>query len=183
MGRIFEIQAKNIDTFRRKKRRKLRKGDVIRIYGDLPLGTIREALDLRPQTKDVLSSKKYRNKAGIEGTLTTIEIGSSPGGVGGNWPSVGGGSSASPEAQAVLDRMTGLTETETSAIIALVDAEVAASNWGLIDEFFSLSLSGANALKGFKTKTATAVNAPVHSINGYDFNGTTQYINTNFIPF
>ena len=83
MGRIFEVQAKNIDTFRRKKRRKLRKGDVIRIYGDLPLGTIREALDLRPQTKDVLSSKKYRNKAGIEGTLTTIEIGSSPGGVAG----------------------------------------------------------------------------------------------------
>ena len=115
MGRIFEVQAKNIDTFRRKKRRKLRKGDIIRVYGDLPLGTIREALDLRPQTKDVLFSKKFRNKAGIEGTLTTIEIGSSPGGASGNWPSVGGGAVVDP-VQDAFDKYDslgdGLTDDE-----------------------------------------------------------------------
>jgi len=60
MSRIFLLQAKNVDVFRRKTRRKLRKGDTIRIFGVLPDKT-REQLDLRPKTKDVLFTKKYTN--------------------------------------------------------------------------------------------------------------------------
>lgn len=61
MGRIFKIQAKNLHKFRRKTRRRLRKGDIIRIFGETTNSEIRELADLRPKTKDVLWSRKYTN--------------------------------------------------------------------------------------------------------------------------
>jgi len=83
MGRIFTVQAKNIDIFRRKKRRKLRKGDVIRIADQLNSSVIREQLDLRPKTKDILFTKKYKNKLSSTGTTVKIvEIGNTSGGFG-----------------------------------------------------------------------------------------------------
>ena len=81
MGRIFSIQAKNLDTFRRKKRRKLRKGDIIRIYGTVDDTTVREALDIQP-TNDVLKDKRFtnqliNNQAAPE-PVTIVQIGLKP---------------------------------------------------------------------------------------------------------
>lgn len=79
MGRIFSIQSKNLDTFRRKHRRKLRKGDVIRIYGATNDTKVREELDLRPKTKDVLFTKKYTNVLTQQSpTVRVLEIGKRP---------------------------------------------------------------------------------------------------------
>ena len=84
----------------------------------------------------------------------------------------------SPEAQAVLDRMTGLTATEKNAIVSFVDQENTDGNWGLYDEFYCFSLAGANALVGFIAKTATN-NGATFDINGATFAGA-EDINSNF---
>jgi len=76
----------------------------------------------------------------------------------------------SEEAQAVLDRMTGLTPTERQAIINFVNQEAADGNWALVDEFYSFGLAGANALVGFIAKTATN-NGAVLSVDGATFAG------------
>ena len=75
MGRIFNIQAKDVQTFRRKKRRKLKKGDVVRIFQAIPDKVVRKELDLRPQTKDILFSKNTTNKLTVTGSTTVVEIG------------------------------------------------------------------------------------------------------------
>jgi len=85
MGRIFEVQAKNLDTFRRKKRRKLRKGDVIRIYGIIDDTTVKELLDIQP-TNNVLKDKRFTNQlindqAGVV-SMTVVHIGLRTGGGG-----------------------------------------------------------------------------------------------------
>ncbi len=75
MGRIFKIQAKNVQHFRRKTRRKLKKGDVVRIYGaDIPNQSIKEELDLRPQTKDILFSKNYTATLKNDTDFAVLEI-------------------------------------------------------------------------------------------------------------
>ena len=82
----------------------------------------------------------------------------------------------SEEAQAVLDRLEGLSATEEQAIIDFVNAEsesLGNSNWRLIDEFYCFSLGGANALTGFIAKTAIN-NGAVLSIEG----AATDGINT-----
>ena len=88
--------------------------------------------------------------------------------------------SFSPEAQAVIDRMTGLTNDEKNAIATFVDAEVLNGNWALIDEFWCFKLiTEANSLISWKTKIATN-NGAVHGGSGFTFNGTNQYINSNY---
>ena len=74
MGRIFNIQAKNVQQFRRKTRRKLKRGDVVRIHGDIPNYRIREELDLRPQTKDILFSKNSKRTLRNQASFTVVEV-------------------------------------------------------------------------------------------------------------
>ncbi|GAG90012.1 unnamed protein product, partial [marine sediment metagenome] len=82
----------------------------------------------------------------------------------------------------VLDRFSALTQTETDAITNFINQEVRDGNWGLYDEFFCFSLNATDALVGFKSKTATNVNAATHDINGFTFDGVDQYIDSNFNP-
>ena len=93
----------------------------------------------------------------------------------------------SDEAQAMLDvyeaEGVALAGVERSSMITYVDAEVASGNHTLKDYETIYSLDGVNALIDYiGSKTATAVNAPTQDINGYSFDGTTSYINTNFNP-
>ena len=74
MGRIFSIQAKNVQHFRRKTKRKLQKGDVVRIHGDIPNQNVKEELDLRPQTKDILFSKNSKRTLKNDTDFTVLEI-------------------------------------------------------------------------------------------------------------
>ena len=79
-GRIFNVQEHKLKEFRRKHGRKLKKGDVIRVHQPsapdlLNPGEIRAYLDLRPQTKDLLYSRKYGNKYSKTDDLTVIELG------------------------------------------------------------------------------------------------------------
>lgn len=88
----------------------------------------------------------------------------------------------SPEAQAVINRMTGLTTDEENAIAAFVDAEVLNTNWALIDEFWCFGLvTEANALTGWLNKTATN-NGATKVSTGFSLDGSTDWINTNFTP-
>lgn len=87
----------------------------------------------------------------------------------------------SAKAQAVIDRMTGLTPAEENIITTLVDSQDTAGNYDLWKEFFAFSLSGNNSLIGFVSKTATAVNSPAQGINGYSFTGT-ESIDSNWNP-
>jgi hypothetical protein len=74
----------------------------------------------------------------------------------------------SAEAQAVIDRMSGLTVGEMNAINAYVNAEIAAGNWDLYDEFYCFKLiTEANALKGWKLNTATKSGA-IKTLEGYN---------------
>jgi len=95
------------------------------------------------------------------------------------------GTIISNEAQMVLDRMTALTATESNAIIRFINAESVSmgnGNWGLIDEFWIFKLTTeANALTGWKSKIATN-NGAVLGANGFVFDGSTSYINSNFNP-
>ncbi len=100
--------------------------------------------------------------------------------VGFGWDqAIGISGGVSPEAQAVLDRMTGLSQTEIDAIIVFVNAEVVNGNWALIDEFWCFGLtSEANALTGFFSITAIN-NGATKTSKGFDFvNG--DYVDTNF---
>lgn len=87
-----------------------------------------------------------------------------------------GGDSISSEAQAVLDRLIGLTNEEESYIATFVDAEVSNGNWALIDEFFFFP----SGLIGFKSLTATNQGGTL-SANGIEFDGSTQYLQSGFI--
>ena len=60
------------------------------------------------------------------------------------------GSDTSPEAQAVLDRMTALNQTEIDAITTFVDGCVADGVWQFIYDFWSWGLNSADYLTGFK---------------------------------
>ena len=78
MGRIFKVQARNLDQFRRKRRRKLRKGDIIRVYGIIPESKVKQLLDIQP-TNNVLNDKRFGNSL-IKtqdklSRITVVEIG------------------------------------------------------------------------------------------------------------
>jgi len=93
----------------------------------------------------------------------------------------------SDEAQAMLDNYTllgvTLTGIERSFMIAYVDDEVASGNHTLKDYETIYSLAGVNALVDYiGGKIAIAVNAPTFDINGANFDGSTNYIRSNFVP-
>lgn len=72
-----------------------------------------------------------------------------------------------------------------SIINTFVIAEVASGAWDLTDDYWSFWAENAvQALTSLKQRRlATAVNSPTFTADrGYAFNGTTNYINTGFIP-
>lgn len=76
-----------------------------------------------------------------------------------------------------------LVGIERSSMITYVDSEVLDLNHHKKDYEVIYPLTGVNGLIDYKgSKVATAINAPIHDINGYTLNGTTQYIIDNFIP-
>lgn len=75
----------------------------------------------------------------------------------------------------------GLTDAEKTAMAAYIDAETAAGNQAKKDYETIFSLSGNNALVDYVGgKVATAVNAPTQSVNGFTFDGATNYLQSNF---
>jgi hypothetical protein len=65
-----------------------------------------------------------------------------------------------------------------------IDAEVADGNWPQDEyQFYSLDTQ-ANSLQGWRgVANGTAVNAPTwNTLEGFLFNGSTQYVDTNFAP-
>ena len=81
----------------------------------------------------------------------------------------------------VIARMTSLTTQEEVAITNYVEAEDAAANWTRTDEFFAFGfILEANALTGWISKTATNVGSTTKTIRGFDFDGSTQHLNSNF---
>lgn len=76
-----------------------------------------------------------------------------------------------------------LSGTERSAMISYVDSEVESGNHYKKDYEIIFTLSGINSLVDYiGGKIATLVNAPIHTINGYTFDGLTQSIKSNFNP-
>ncbi len=78
-----------------------------------------------------------------------------------------------------------LTAQEKQAIGAFVDLESLSGNYQLMDSFASFRLyDEANALWDWKQlKSMTAIDNPTHIPgNGFDLNGTSQYIQTNLNP-
>jgi len=70
-------------------------------------------------------------------------------------------------------------------LTAFVGADKAAGAWGLTDDLWPLwAENEIQALTSLKQRRlATAVNSPTFTADrGYEFNGTTQYIDTGFIP-
>jgi hypothetical protein len=102
-------------------------------------------------------------------------------------PNIPWGSGFSAEATAAFalyDSLgDGLTAAEKTVMAAYIDAEVANGNHTKKDYETIYSLSGNNALVDYiGGKVATAVNAPTHSVNGYTFDGATNYIDSNWNP-
>jgi len=70
-------------------------------------------------------------------------------------------------------------------VSAFVSGEKASGAWALTDDYWGLwAENEAQALTSLKQRRlATAVAAPTFTADrGYDFNGTTQYIDTGFVP-
>lgn len=93
----------------------------------------------------------------------------------------------SPEAQSMLDNYallgTSLTGVEKKFMIDFVDDEVISGNHYIKDYQIIFSLAGVNALVDYiGGKVATAVNAPTQDINGFGFDGATNYIDTDWNP-
>ena len=88
----------------------------------------------------------------------------------------------SANATAVIARMTNPVIAEEAAMSKFVTLNGA--NWDLIDDFHSYAVpTEVNALTGWKLKALTNVNNSTHTPGtGFAFNGTTQYINSNFVP-
>lgn len=95
--------------------------------------------------------------------------------------------------QAVLDRATALGYTHPSAAQKTKQNQLvlnlkAAGIWTLLDILYIFATDGDSdfATLNWKTPTSyqiTKVNTPTFTTNeGFDFNGTTQYLNTNWIP-
>jgi hypothetical protein len=89
--------------------------------------------------------------------------------------------SISPEAQAVLDRMTALTQAEIDAIIAFVDSQVTSGNWAKIDEFFCFALNASDYATGWKAVTGSP-NAMSRGSNGMTPDNSGSYFDTTLIP-
>jgi hypothetical protein len=89
------------------------------------------------------------------------------------------GSPYSNEATEVINRMSVLTQVEMDAIAAYVDAEVAAGNWDLIQEYYCFALNATDRKVGFKKKTGTNYGA-TEDAEGYTFTGVGDYFDTGY---
>jgi hypothetical protein len=78
----------------------------------------------------------------------------------------------------------GLTDAEKTAMAAYIDQEVIDGNHATKDYETIYSLSGTNALVDYiGGKVATlSVTPPIQGASGFDFVGTTQYIDSNYNP-
>ena len=84
----------------------------------------------------------------------------------------------SNEAQAVIDRMTGLTVPQSDAIAAFVDAEVANGNWALTDEMYCFALGATNGVRGWKAINGSLTGG-TFTANGLSFGaGEAAYFDT-----
>lgn len=105
------------------------------------------------------------------------------------------GQFVSPEAQYVLDLMTGLTQTESDAIVSFVNSEVSAGRWGtdaasytdsLYDVFWCFGLTTeANALICWHPNNIiTAINNGATKVSdGFDFSpGENDFLNSGYNP-
>ena len=88
---------------------------------------------------------------------------------------------SSPALEVLARFPNALTPEETYAITEFVDAMHLNGCWDLLDEFGFFPISDeANALTGWKLKTATAMNGATHGAEGYSFDrASLQYIDTN----
>ena len=82
-----------------------------------------------------------------------------------------------------------VSDARMAVIDTFVAADKASSAWGLTDDYWALwgedaSTTGPQSLTSIKQRRlAVAVNSPTGTNDrDYAFNGTTQYINTGFIP-
>jgi hypothetical protein len=78
-----------------------------------------------------------------------------------------------------------VSDARLDLITALIDASMVCGHWWAVDDIALLTAENeAQALTTLKrTRLMIAANAPTFTADaGYAFNGTTQYINTGFIP-
>lgn len=89
------------------------------------------------------------------------------------------------DAQSAFDRMaTPLPTAYKTAINNYIIAETTAGNWPYISEIQCRALdTEANSLIGWKGKANATNNGAVHTPKvGFDYNGTSAYVNTGYIP-
>jgi hypothetical protein len=86
--------------------------------------------------------------------------------------------SYSAEVQAVLDRMTALTQAEIDAIEVFVDGLVADGIWNSLDEFWCYALNQTDWLTGWKSHTATVTGSISHNKDGALCGGSAEHIDT-----
>ena len=116
----------------------------------------------------------YLRNSGYTGALNDMQLQ--------YWRS-GGASSpvATPEADAVVARMTNLSAAEETAVRNFVNGCVDDGNWAKLDEFFCFALNQTDALTGFKAFTATIpiLGDPVFTLNGITLGtGVNNHIDT-----
>jgi hypothetical protein len=70
----------------------------------------------------------------------------------------------SPEVQAVLDRMSGLSQKEIDAIEVLVDGLVATGDWDNVFDLWAFALNGADFLTGWKRDKFTIAQHITHTV-------------------
>jgi hypothetical protein len=78
-----------------------------------------------------------------------------------------------------------VSDNRLKLVSDFIKSEKVATTWALTDDYWLLAAEGAiQALTSLKQRRlATAVAAPTFtSDRGYTFNGTTQYLNTGFLP-
>jgi hypothetical protein len=89
---------------------------------------------------------------------------------------------ASTEAQAVLNRMTGLVGNEQYAIERFVDTLVASGDWANLYDVWAFKLNATDYLKGFNGRDMTVNGSPVHTPGtGLAF-GSIDYLSAPFAP-
>jgi hypothetical protein len=97
----------------------------------------------------------------------------------------GGAFEAASWAAAVVANGGTVSAGRLAIVATFVTAEKAAGTWAATDDYWPLwGENAAQALTSLKQKRlATAVNTPTFTADrGYVFNGTTNYINVNFVP-
>lgn len=98
------------------------------------------------------------------------------------WENFGTISGPSPEALAVLNRMTSLSATETTAIGKFVDSQVASGNWAKIDEFYCFALNSVDWLTGWKSHSALVTGVVNNTQWGAEWVDTASHIDTQVVP-